>query len=205
MVQRFHEETGTFLFRQINCRLDFSDISPEAAKIYFHRNKARLLVYGVAEGDLPAVDDRTEVICLDGNADLCKLRYHDGSAAVINIGDGGDAFAPKLFQALVDLGLPVYVCSRGRLPRFGVSVLYGSRCGRLFFSVRGRRRHAEMVPRDHGRNVFKLHDADALPRQSGGSVRGFLPAAERPGEIDLIISGIDLQTAFEGQRTVAVS
>ena len=200
MVQRFHEETGTFLFRQINCRLDFSDISPEAAKIYFHRSKARLLVYGVAEGDLPAVDDRTEVICLDGNADLCKLRYHDGSAAVINIGDGGDAFAPKLFQALVDLGLPVYVCSRGRLPDSAF----------LFYT-------------DHGAvDCFSLsEDGDGMQKWFRGIMDGMslsymtqtlfrsnqavryevsFRAAERPGEIDLIISGIDLQTAFEGRE-----
>ncbi len=200
IVQKFYEETKSFQFRRINCRIDLSDMSPEAEKIYFHTCKARILAYGIADDAFLVTDDQTEVVRLDKHTDLCALRNMDGSAAVINIGADADGFAAKLFLALVDLGMPIYVYSDGPL----------SDSEFLFYT-------------DHGAvDCFSVQDcSDGMHSWMRGIVDGISLSfmtqtlfranqaicyevsyrfAEQAQTIEMILSKMDVQIAFDGSE-----
>lgn len=200
IVRKFYEETNSFSFNRINCRMDFSDMSAAAEEVYFHKQKARLLVYGAGDDALFETDDRKEIVCLDSSIDLRNLRYLDGSAAVVRIGAEGDGFVSRLFLALVDLGLPVYVYGDGSLSR-SEFLFYTDHGAIDCFSVS---EGAEEI-RSWLRSIMDGISLSFMTQKlfrSNQAIRYEVSCrlAERSQTVDLVLSKMDVQIAFDGRE-----
>lgn len=99
---------------RVCCNIDMSDISKEAEKVMLDAEPLRIFVFGADEyGFLQGAQSGVEAIASSVTA-LSEINALAPQAAVLGITDKNELAVKKIFDDLVAVGVPVYVCAKDK-------------------------------------------------------------------------------------------